>query len=62
MMEYCAQWLLEYLRRAGRANVKQVRLDAKKMGWTRGELKAARREIGVQVVHDQTSDEWYWYV
>ncbi len=62
MIEYCAQWLLDYLRKSGRANVKRIREEAERMGWKKKDLKEARKEIGVKTIHDQARDEWYWYI
>ena len=62
MISYCAQWLREYLQNKGRSNVKDIQIAAKKMGWIRKELKEAKGEIGVKTFHDQSHDNWFWYL
>ena len=66
-MSQCAEWLKGYLRQE-MAEVNAARNDALEAGFTRRELKEARRELGVKthhqidVVAEPKVDNWFWYL
>lgn len=64
----CQDWLLKYLRCCGGfSNVDTTRRAAEAAGFSRRELKQARRNLGVKAYH-QFEDEskeplnWFWYL
>lgn len=64
-MSECAEWLKRYLHDIGHeVLVDVVRGDAKLAGFTRGQLKDARKELGVVTVNDNEGDGitcmWWW--
>lgn len=63
-MSGCAFWLLDYLYFHGPSLTGDVRSAAKEKGYTRAELKNARKEAGVKTYHsfDDVIDVWYWHL
>lgn len=65
MHKSAAEWLRNYLQKFGPCEVHQIRSAAKTNGYTRGEISAAKNEIGVAVNNNWSrehplSDRWYW--
>ena len=62
----CKEWLETYLKQHEFALVEQVRKDAKEAGFSKAELKIARKNIGVRTFHqfDECEDmqNWFWYL
>jgi len=65
-MQSCSDWLRNYLRGAHGVNCNFVRRNAKVVGYTRGDLKAARLALGVLTQHachkGKSIDAFYWYL
>ena len=61
-MSECAKWLQKFLQGKGWVACEVVRAAAMKKGFTKGQLRAARKELGVSTDHDNRigHDEWYW--
>lgn len=66
-MENCTVWLKRYLN-CGMSECGAVRSDALAAGYTKAELKAARKELGVKTWHqidtleEPRIDNWFWYL
>lgn len=66
-MSKCAEWLKAYLA-PNMSEVNATREDARKAGFTKAELKSARKELGVKTFHqyDMTVEpwveNWFWYL
>lgn len=63
----CEKWLLDFLRwNLGYALVDHTRDEAKRKGYTRSKLKAARRAVGVKTYHEfymgWDTGNRYWYL
>lgn len=64
--EDCKKWITNFLKSQNGALVEDVRMEAKKQGFSKGELKLSRKEIGVKTFHQfdeggQTPN-WFWYL
>lgn len=63
----CTVWLKRYLA-LGMSECSAVRADAFAAGFTKAELKAARKELGVKTWHqidtleEPRIDNWFWYL
>ena len=62
----CEEWLRGILQ-GGRAQLcDEVRVSAKKAGYTRAELKEARKCLGVKTFHQfdeaGATNNWFWYL
>ena len=66
-MTRCAEWLKGYLS-SDMSEVNATRSDALKAGFSKAELKEARKELGVKTFHqfDLTAEprveNWFWYL
>lgn len=65
-MDACSRWLFSFLQANGITHCDIVREKAFEAGFSRKELKAARKAIGVQcwndfVVNGETLN-WFWYL
>lgn len=62
----CKNWLIKYLARQDFALAEQVRNDAKNAGFSKAELKIARKGIGVKTFHQfdggGATANWFWYL
>lgn len=62
----CEKWLLELLSDRDYHLCDIVRAEARKAGYTREELKLARRSLGVKTYHqfdeDGATPNWFWYL
>lgn len=63
----CEEWLAEYLKGPVFKNCERVRASAEKRGFTKGQLSAARKKLGVATVSDSTKQNgaaknWYWLI
>lgn len=61
----CQEWLKKYLTdEGGFVLCDRVREEAKKMGFSRRDLKAARECLGVKTFHQfdecGATDNWFW--
>ena len=60
------KWLEKLLRTEGTILCDDVRIRALKNGFTRKELKSARKKLGVKTFHQtidgKTSENWFWYL
>jgi len=63
-MGECEKWLLEYLSPRGEVICNAVRDEARKQGYARGQLKAARKSLGVRCCNDWAANgealNWFW--
>lgn len=64
-MSDCEIWLRELLADGKEHLVDDVRAEAKTKGFSRLELKAARKSLGVKTYHQfdgsVATDNWFWY-
>ena len=58
----CEKWLEKLLRTEGTILCDDVRIRALKNGFTRKELKSARKKLGVKTLDGKTSENWFWYL
>lgn len=65
-MSKCEKWLKELLTKENEMLYTTVRSEAKRMGFTRGELKTARKNLGVKTFHqfdeDGATPNYFWYL
>ncbi|MEG2050911.1 MAG: hypothetical protein RR012_01275 [Oscillospiraceae bacterium] len=65
--ESCSTWLKRYLIEKGATQTNVVSGEAIKQGFTRSELKEARKFLGVKCFNDSNEQEekraknWFWY-
>lgn len=66
MKTTCMEWLRKFLRDEKCVLVDVVRDEAKARGYTRGELKEARRLLGVKTFHQfdeyGATPNYFWYL
>ena len=64
--EDCKKWLSDYLKKQRGALVEETKIEAKKQGFGKSDLKQARKEIGVKTFHqfDEYGEtpNWFWYL
>lgn len=64
MKEDAAVWLRKYLRAFGPCEVEKVKAEARAQGYTRGELREAKRICLVQATNNWTPKsgitKWFW--
>ena len=66
-MDSCEKWLLNFLKGQYRL-CEHVREEALAAGFSRAELKAARKSLGVKTWHQVDTldepriDNWFWYL
>lgn len=60
MNEKCEMWLKNRLAGKGKVPINEVRGEAMICGFTRKELKEARRTLGVKLT--TVNDEYHWYL
>ena len=64
--EECKKWLADYLKRQAGALVEDTRAEAKKKGFTKLDLKTARKELGVKTFHQfdegGQAPNYFWYL
>lgn len=64
--EKCTDWLKDFLRREGCVLCEIVRLHALKNGFSRKNLKAAKKKLDVKTYHqfdeDGATPNWFWYL
>lgn len=62
----CDAWLRLQLQDREIHLCDDIRKKAKKRGFTKQELKAARKEMGVKTFHqfdeDGATENWFWYL
>lgn len=62
----CRKWLEKLLWEEGTVLCDDVRERAEKNGFTRRDLKIARKELGVKTYHQtidgKTTENWFWYL
>lgn len=63
----CEIWLTEYLTRKPGTHDKTIRREAKKAGFTKGQLKLARIVLGVRIRRTSPDGRvyaynWFWYL
>ncbi len=61
----CAAWLSELLADGGPHNVETIRAERKKAGYTKSEVKAAKKSLGVISFNDANMQDvaarnWFW--
>lgn len=62
----CTEWLYLYLCgcQGGQADYREVKAAAADTGFSRAELKAARKELGIETksnwIPGRPADEWVW--
>ena len=65
-MSECEKWLAEYLKQNGTVLRDAVRDEARKRGFKKTEIKAARKNIGVKCCNDWAANgetqNWFWYL
>lgn len=65
-MNKCEKWLYGELQRQGEVLCDDIRSAAKKKGFTRAELKSARKTLGVKTFHQfdgkSETQNWFWYL
>ena len=65
-MNSCEIWLKQYLKGTHGVRCEEVRIMAKQAGFTKGELKAARKELGVKTQstfdRGEPTGDHYWYL
>lgn len=63
-MNDCKKWLLEKLKGEDWLLCDTVRAEARKEGFTRKQLKDARKALGVETFHqfdeDGATENWFW--
>ena len=64
MKKDVCDWLREYLSN-GAKEVSEIRAASKAAGYTRGDLREAKRICGIQVTNNWspsqiTTDQWFW--
>ncbi len=63
----CIEWLRERIPPGTAAVCDGIREDAKKAGFSRKDLKQARKALGVKTYHDVDDEsgelvpQWFWY-
>lgn len=64
MNENAASWLRAYLLLHGPAETGEIKKAAADLGYTRGMLREAKRELGVITTNnwapDHPADTWFW--
>ena len=62
-MSKCAEWLKDFIGTDG-CEYQFVKEHAFEEGFTKKELKEARRELGVKTRHltDEDVENWFWYL
>ena len=63
----CKDWLAERLGKRGtEMPCDLIREEAKAAGYTKAQLKAARRELGVKTFHwfesSKDTEVWFWFL
>ena len=62
----CEKWLAEFLRHEGTTLCDMVREAARKNGFSRAALKAARKALGVKTFNQFDeyggTHNWFWYL
>lgn len=63
----CEQWLYELLKNEGHCLCNLVRDEAKNQGYSKAELKAARKKLGVKTWHQfevdgSSTQNWFWFL
>lgn len=63
-MNGCEKWLNDFLKQYDIVLCDTVRDGANKMGFTRKQLKEARKALGVKTTHliNGDSENWFWYL
>ena len=61
-MNDCESWLLDQLKRVQRASCDTIRDAAKKAGFTKRDLKEARKNLNVGTRHETDPEDWFWYL
>lgn len=65
-LENCKNWLKEYLIKNGSTECSFVKEEAKEAGFTKQEIKLARKELGVKTWHqfdeDGATPNWFWHL
>lgn len=65
-MNECEKWLAEFLRKESTVLCEIVRKEAKNKGFTRRQLRDARKAIGVKTFHQFNGSEatpnWFGYL
>ncbi len=65
MRESCKDWLSKKLANNAIFLCDDVKQDAKKSGYTKSELKEARKELNVKTFHqfdeDGSTPNWFWH-
>lgn len=62
----CEIWLREIFQDGQSRLCDEIRTAAKKAGYTRAELKEARKRIGIKTFHQfddvGATENWFWYL
>ena len=63
-MQTCEEWLRDFLKERGPVHYAIVKEKAKERGFTRGQLKSARKALKVETINDWALSgetlNWYW--
>lgn len=61
----CEVWLREIFQDGESRLCNEIRATAKKAGYTRAELKEARKRLGIKTFHQfddgGATENWFWY-
>lgn len=65
-MTTCEKWLFDFLTSQGLTRCEVIRGEAVKLGFTKKDLKAARKALGVKCWNDFDINgetlNWFWYL
>ena len=63
-MDKCEAWIFEKMEKEDWVICDDIRAEAKAAGFTRAQLKAARKVLGVEAFHqfdeDGATENWFW--
>lgn len=64
MKNECNSWLQKQLSGGTKISYREIKQKAKELGYLRGSLKEARKELGVKTIHIVNGDieDWLWYI